>query len=223
MCLWTHGCGNIHTMWLQRKPKTQEHWSTAIKLLFSPLTSSQTHIDSHSVQGVTPGWLNESLSSPGSSANHTHVVSVPWRMKSTLSYCYFLDKKRTASLCSRAPGVLRVGAAPRLLASREQGGASWSNPSMHRPGKAPKVLLPLGLQGKRSGSLPKSSKMQMCLHLGTGQDHFCFLQPHLKACTFQVMKSATHFEWKIPFMWIDLFCKWHVKRAFWRHYIFQRF
>lgn len=120
--------------------------------------------------------------------------------------------------------VLRSETAPRLLASKEQGRELLS-PTQVYTGQArpPKSCSRWGSKGREVVAFQKSSKMQMCLHLGTGQDHFCFLQPHLKACTFQVMKSATHFEWKIQFMWIDLFCKWHVKRAFWRHYIFQRF
>ena len=121
-------------------------------------------------------------------------------------------------------GVPRSETAPRLLASKEQGRELLS-PTRVYTGQArhPKSCFLWGSKGREGVAFQKSSKMQICLHLGTGQDHFCFLQPRLKACTFQVMKSATHFEWKIQFMWIDLFCKWHVKRAFWRHYIFQIF
>lgn len=103
MCLWTHRCSNIHTMWLQRKPKTQEHWSTAI-CFFSLLSPPHKHTSIATVFKVSlrlakwePVFPRELCQS------HTWSLFLE-EWNPLLSYCYFLDKKRTASLCSRAPG-----------------------------------------------------------------------------------------------------------------------
>lgn len=213
MCLWTHKCKQYSHHVAAKKPKTQEHRNTAI-CFFPLLSPPHKYTLIATVFRVSLGLAKwEPVFPRELCQSYTWSLSLE-EWNPPLSYCYFLAERRTAPLCSRAPGFQGV----RLLLDSwppgSKGGSSESNPSIHGPARHPKSCSRWGSKGREGAAFQKSSKMQICLHLGTGQDHFCFLQPRLEACTFQVMKSGTHFEWKIQFMWTNLFCKWHVKRAF---------
>lgn len=154
MCLWTCGCSNIHTTWLQRKPKTQEHRSTAI-CFFSLLSPPHKYTSIATVFKVSlrlakwePVFPRELCQS------HTWSLFLE-EWNPLLSYCYFLAKERTASLCSRALGSQGVRLLLDSWPPRNKGGSFWVQPEYTQARQGTPSPAFLGLQGKRRGSLPE--------------------------------------------------------------------
>ena len=197
VCLWTYGRSNIHTIWLQRKPKIQGPRSSAI-CFFSHLSPPHTYMLVAAVCGVSLRPAKWKRCPPGEALPIPHVASAPWRMKSTPYRTVISELKREQHPpYSRTLGAQGVRPPPRLLdlqEIREDRTALGLTQAHTGQARSPKSCFPWGPKGGEVAIFQKCPETQMCLYLGRVQDHFCSLQPHLQACTFQVMKSATHFE-----------------------------
>lgn len=91
-------------------------------LLFSPITSSQVHINGHGIWGVTHRPTEWEPRPPAGALLITHVAPVPWRMKSALyPGCHFPATKKTAPSEPQDSGDPRHETPPSLLGPQVTG------------------------------------------------------------------------------------------------------
>ena len=155
-CVCEHtNVSNIHTTWLQRKPKTQEHRNTAI-CFFPLLSPPHKYTLIATVFRVSLGLAKwEPVFPRELCQSHTWSLFLE-EWNPLLSYSYFLAKERTAPLCSRALGFQRV----RLLLDSwppgNKGGSLWVRPEHTQARQGTPSPAPLGAPREEKGQPSRS-------------------------------------------------------------------